>query len=69
MTTAMIGRYFAQIDNQKKILLWSLISGAFLLLLLGGYGLFAHRILGGFILAADVWFTFRIVKMIRKKGK
>ncbi len=69
MTTAIIGRYFAQINNQEKILLWSLISGAILLLLLGGYGLFAHRILGGFILAADVWFTFRIIKMMRKKRK
>jgi hypothetical protein len=67
MTNQTIGKYFIKTHETDKILMWSLISGATVLMMVGGYGLFAHRLMGIFILAVDAWFVFRIFRLIKKK--
>lgn len=66
MTIAILNRYLSDPNNADKVLMWSLISGATILMMLGVYGLFTHRLIGVFILAADTWFSVRIVKLVRK---
>jgi hypothetical protein len=67
MTNPSTTKYFVKTNETDKILMWSLISGATLLMVMGGYGLLAHKMIGVFILAIDAWFIFRIAKLIRKK--
>lgn len=67
MTNPAMAKYFIKTHETDKVLMWSLISGATLLMAMGGYGLLAHKMIGVFILAVDAWFVFRIFKLIRKK--